>query len=520
MSSTLSELVAKLKIDVDDKQLNSFVAGFGPLIGKLKDVAGGIAAAFAINSVKDFIVEQAHLAGEVDDVASRLGVARDALEQWRYIVTLTDGDLASADNSLKFFNKNLGEASLNGGEFASIFSSLGVQIKDSNGHLRSQSELLPEVAEAFKNMPDHATRTALGMKIFGKSAVGILPTLKLGKEGLLALQTEFEDLGGGFDEEFMSASSDAEDNLQRFNTTVASAKGQLAKVLLPSFDFVVKKLILFGKWVNKTIKTTTVFKSIVRALGLFMGGAMVYRVLVLINTFSRFLSVLKLVQSGILSAFRPMVLWAAAAVALYLIFDDLYALMNGNNSLLGEYLDKTQGVGSAAKMAEVLRGAWSQVKDAFVQIGPSLSSIFQTMQNLLPYAIDGFIFLAKIVASLVISFGAFVSTLSQMGQAIKTGDFKGIKNTIGTAIDQIAGKNVSSIDLATGAVSTKSVGGIFGASVATPGASANVTQDNKTTININGITDPNSVANAVGGKLGELQSKQNKAALSAIPGAR
>ena len=63
-----------------------------------------------------------------------------------------------------------------------IFGRLGVEVADSNGHLKDSSDLFTEVAVKFSGMANGAGKTALAMALFGKAGAGMIPLLnELGK---------------------------------------------------------------------------------------------------------------------------------------------------------------------------------------------------------------------------------------------------------------------------------------------------------------------------------------------------
>src|SRR5207237_10783621 len=55
------------------------------------------------------------------------------------------------------------------------FQQLGVSIYESNGQLRGESDVMMQVADAFKKMPDGAEKAGLAMKLFGKSGADLIP---------------------------------------------------------------------------------------------------------------------------------------------------------------------------------------------------------------------------------------------------------------------------------------------------------------------------------------------------------
>jgi len=78
---------------------------------------------------------------------------------------------------------------------ASALGSLGIKYTDAKGKMLPMADLLPKVAEKFKEMPDGAEKSALAMKLFGKSGAALLPFLNKGAEGLKELGIQSDKTG-------------------------------------------------------------------------------------------------------------------------------------------------------------------------------------------------------------------------------------------------------------------------------------------------------------------------------------
>jgi hypothetical protein len=75
------------------------------------------------------------------------------------------------------------------------FEKLSVNVRDSNGKLRNLGDVLPDLAEKFKNMPNGPEKTAIALQLFGRSGMDLMPFLNKGKEGIAELSKEAEKMG-------------------------------------------------------------------------------------------------------------------------------------------------------------------------------------------------------------------------------------------------------------------------------------------------------------------------------------
>lgn len=89
---------------------------------------------------------------------------------------------------------NVREKSDEGAKAMQAFRDLGVAVTDASGKLRSTEAVFTDAAEAISKVQDDATRTALSLKVFGKSGAELIPFLRAGKEQMKAWSEESDKL--------------------------------------------------------------------------------------------------------------------------------------------------------------------------------------------------------------------------------------------------------------------------------------------------------------------------------------
>lgn len=76
-----------------------------------------------------------------------------------------------------------------------LIAKLGINVRDTAGHIRPMNDLLPEIADKFKDMPNGAEKTALALQLFGKGGMALMPFLNKGAEGIKELSKESDKFG-------------------------------------------------------------------------------------------------------------------------------------------------------------------------------------------------------------------------------------------------------------------------------------------------------------------------------------
>ncbi|MBZ9927760.1 hypothetical protein FJW04_21930 [Mesorhizobium sp. B2-7-3] len=118
---------------------------------------------------------------------------------------------------------------------ADIFTRLGVNIRDANGKLKTNEQILLDVADAFAKLPDGALKSALAIELFGKAGAELLPFLNAGKKGLIDLGKEAKALGIVFSPEQVAVAEDFNDTLASLGKSIKGTRIQLGLLFAPLF---------------------------------------------------------------------------------------------------------------------------------------------------------------------------------------------------------------------------------------------------------------------------------------------
>lgn len=142
-------------------------------------------------------------------------------------------EIDALKTSLGKLGKNISEAAGGTGDAKDAFRAMGIDITDSNGKLKTSEEIIKAVADKFKGMQDGATKTALAMKIFGKSGANMVPLLNQGSAAISALQEEARKMGLQIDTETAKSAEVFNDNMTRLKESAHGLGMGIAKDLLP-----------------------------------------------------------------------------------------------------------------------------------------------------------------------------------------------------------------------------------------------------------------------------------------------
>jgi hypothetical protein len=210
-------------------------------LGKLS-LAAGVAAVTSLGmALAASARESINLADDMYKASQSLGIGTEELSRLRYAAELSGLTFEQLQANLGKFNRSLYSAAQGEGAAAGALERLGISATDAQGNLKGTTEVLTEIAEAFKGMPDGVEKSALAMEIFGRSGAAMIPFLNMGADGIRELTAEADRFGVVISEETGRDAEAFNDNLARLSGVVSNLGARVAAELLPH-------LLRFTEW--------------------------------------------------------------------------------------------------------------------------------------------------------------------------------------------------------------------------------------------------------------------------------
>jgi hypothetical protein len=211
----------------------------GGALGRLRGMAGGamnalrmIAPAASIAGLVAMGKRTLDAADALSKMSQRTGVAVPELAKFQKAAALSDTSLEKVGKSLGLLSKGMVAAQNGTGPAAEAFQKLGINVTDANGKLRSSGDVMIDIAERFKNMPDGAEKAAMAMQLFGKSGMDLIPMLNMGGEAI-------KKLGTNMTQEFADKAAAFNDRITTMQGKIGDLSTRLTIALLPAFEAVI-----------------------------------------------------------------------------------------------------------------------------------------------------------------------------------------------------------------------------------------------------------------------------------------
>jgi hypothetical protein len=217
------------------KSAQSSLASFGKNIAT---IAAGIGLERIIENTMRFVVgtfsEGFDRIDKVAKEAQKSGLGVEAFSGLMLSAELADVSMQTLSNSLGRLSKNMVDTSNGTGEAQKTFQALGITVTNTDGSLKSASQVLTEIAGKFEGSADGAGKTAAAMALLGKAGKELIPLLNDGAAGLAEMQKTAQDMGLVVDQNTSNAVQKFNDNLKILGKTQEGIANLVIAEIIPA----------------------------------------------------------------------------------------------------------------------------------------------------------------------------------------------------------------------------------------------------------------------------------------------
>ena len=227
-----------MKVKADTKQFESGMSKASKSMDSLKKAAKIGTAAIAAGGVALVAMakKSAANADEVDKMSQKIGISRDAYQEWAFALSQSGADVAGLQMGVKTLAKAAYEASQGVDTYADSFDELGISVTNVDGSLKDQETLLNETITALQGMDDETKRTAIASELLGRSATELAPLLNAGAGGAEEMKKQAHDLGLVLGDEVIDSGVKMTDTMDQIKRAMSAATTNIGGALLPAFQ--------------------------------------------------------------------------------------------------------------------------------------------------------------------------------------------------------------------------------------------------------------------------------------------
>lgn len=463
------------------KALSDVLSPKSTLMREVAGIGATIAGALAVNSIRNFTFAMSDAGEELHNASQAVGLSAQNLYEWRFVADQSGVSAESLTGALSAFSRQIGAASLGNKGAAQNFTKLGVNIRDTNGHVRDTNELLEEVGFALAAMPEGAERTAAAMRLLGRSGAALIPVFSGGRDALASVRQAVRDLTGNDLQTYIDKSEELNETMDMFKLGLEAIKISVFLNLAPAVEWLITKLSGMFRTFQELTRNTEGLKFGLYAL------------------------------TGVLLAFNAQVILAAlpvlavaAAIAFWVLaLEDLNSWLSGGNSLIGEMIDNMFGLGTASRVATELHNAWVPVRDILEQIATVVDVVVASFSQLT----SGSIGVSEAAGNIMSTLQA---PLESLGRIFGTGITSHLTNAAGITEAGTVGKSRAGSQQYTVPTS------ILRPGFTQPDAKTQFNMQTHAVINVTGAENPEETARTVQERLREREGAQMRDAQRAL----
>jgi hypothetical protein len=490
-----SEQAAEAATEAQKKAAEETKKTWADAIGAVQTFALAAAAAVAATGVA-----LTSMAADVGRQAQSLGLSVRHFQQLQFAAEAAGVETNDMLGAVGQLQQKAADAA-SGGSSGDLFTRLGISATDASGQVRDANELMLEAADAVGRLGPGTEQTAAAIQLFGDAGRKLVPTLAQGRAGMQGLFRQFNALGGGVSEDAARKALEMEHALTELKLAFVSAAQPILEAVLPAL----RQMVDF---VRPLVADTHNMKVALAAVGVALYAAA---------------GAAAVLNAALLPEIALVGLVAAAIAALVLMVDDLVVTLQGGDSVLKRVIDSMFGLGTTKVIVDALHegvamlvGAWDSVVEAVGYVGDAIGSMWDAVPEPLKRLLSGGAELAlrstpmgMVATAAQAAMGG--DSFEQRRQGAAQEEMRAMLANVGVNYDALS--RTPAAASATPAAATRAAATAATARGAT-GRTVNANQ--RVEVRVNGLVDPNQLANAVRPHIEEALRASNEDALAGL----
>ena len=232
-TSAVDKLSAKISSIQKGVAFQSVVTAAGAVKDAFSAVADTVSG--AVSAVYGLAASQAAAADAIGKTSALLGMQVGELQAIRSAGQHAGMSVESIDSAMQKFSVNVGRAAAGEKSQLDLMNALGVATRNADGSLRSQTDLLMDVADAYSKLSNTQDRNRVSQELFGRSAVQMSALLKDGSSGIHAAVEQYERTNAGYTADQTEQAAAFNDQLQTMREYIGGVQKDLFFALVPAF---------------------------------------------------------------------------------------------------------------------------------------------------------------------------------------------------------------------------------------------------------------------------------------------
>lgn len=223
---------------------------------KLKYI--GLAAAGVATSLFWMSYRASDSAESLLNLSQKTGVSVEELQKLNYVADQSNIGAENLAQGFTFLNRAISTAASDGAsDAAQAFSSMGIELKNTDGSLKTTESIFYDLSDAFQAGADGPNKVQTAVKLLGRAGAGLIPILNKGSDALRKQGNQFTKYGNLITKDGLKAMEGFNDTVDNLGLTFKGLSSVVAQSLIPTLEPLTEQ---FATWVasNREIIRTKV----------------------------------------------------------------------------------------------------------------------------------------------------------------------------------------------------------------------------------------------------------------------
>lgn len=247
-----------IKIDTKIDQ-NGVKSGLKEMNSNIRDTMGKLASfgkaslgvmAVAIGAIATATGKWLKEADRIDKVSQQIGLTKKTFQELDYVMMQNGASIDAFSIGAKTLQQNMVSN-------AQAFKTLGVEIKNADGSMRKQDDVMKDVVRRFEGMKQGVEKSALAQDIFGRSAQDLMPMLNQQSGSMDELIKKAHDMGAVMSDDAVTAAVVLGDTISDLKTSISSLLNTVIAPFVPALQKVAEWMSNLSGSVSGTIGSHT-----------------------------------------------------------------------------------------------------------------------------------------------------------------------------------------------------------------------------------------------------------------------
>jgi hypothetical protein len=257
---------SKYTIKLQDKTKKAFKAigrGLNRTRKAVFSLKTGMVSAAGIAGIGYLVKQSMDATDELGKMSRTIGVSVENLSRLRHAASIGGMESKQLDKAIQKLSVNMADMSRGVGLAKDVFKKYGIEVTNSDGTLRSVTDVMSDVADVTAGMTNKTEKADLAYKLFGARGAGLINVLEGGSKAMHDSMLEADKLGITMTTSMVAGVEKANDAITRLKSFMTAAFSKAIANLAPLIEKVTNNL---REWATAKIDENDGIGNVARSI--------------------------------------------------------------------------------------------------------------------------------------------------------------------------------------------------------------------------------------------------------------